>query len=170
MSNISIFYDVLDDALRQDLFNESKYFLTSKEFIWKTNYSWHPYVVQNSQPVLTRILDQDRSSQILNCLFKKEILDPNENYHVMNYIWTQGSYIPWHTDDHVKEAMTIYINDFWNINWGGIFLWDENNEIKGHPPIPNTAIKNSGELFHHVTPVTPNAESFRHTIQIWKPI
>lgn len=169
MSNITIFEHVLDNSLRQILLQESIELLKSGENVWKTNYSWNKGIVQTSQTVLARLYDKETSKKILTCLFDRGILDPQNQYNVMNYIWTHNSYIPWHNDNLTAQSMTIYLNDYWNIDWGGIFLWiDESGNIRGHFPAANTAVRNNSFAQHYVTPITSNADSFRYTVQIWK--
>ncbi len=45
---------------------------------------------------------------------------------VLFYIWVRGSYIPFHNDENFKAASSIYLNDFWDADDGGLFphfLW-----------------------------------------------
>jgi Rps23 Pro-64 3,4-dihydroxylase Tpa1-like proline 4-hydroxylase len=88
----------------------------------------------------------------------------------MNYVWTRLSYIPWHNDAASRIAITIYLNEYWDPDWGGIFLYStdiEPRNIKGYVPKFNTAIKNNNKILHSTTMISMDAKSPRITIQLF---
>lgn len=82
------------------------------------------------------------------------------------YVWTPGSYINWHNDGDYKYGFTLYMNDNWNENNGGIFLYKDhkdNYNVNGYIPQSNSLVKVKNN-FHSVTSITPNSP-LRLTIQ-----
>jgi Rps23 Pro-64 3,4-dihydroxylase Tpa1-like proline 4-hydroxylase len=109
---------------------------------------------------------------ILQQLHDRGIIEDKNtrNYHVMNYIWSRLSYIPWHNDNIHANAVTIYLNEHWDPDWGGIYLYYttiEANIIRGYVPKFNTAVKNNNRIAHSTTMVSMDAESPRVTIQLF---
>ncbi len=35
------------------------------------------------------------------------------------------SFIDWHRDSHCIAALTVYLNEKWNDNWGGYLIYEE---------------------------------------------
>jgi hypothetical protein len=58
------------------------------------------------------------------------------NATVFMHIWPPGSQIAWHhdmanEDQAPRIGSTIYINETWNWNWGGLFLYDDPDNGQG---------------------------------------
>jgi Rps23 Pro-64 3,4-dihydroxylase Tpa1-like proline 4-hydroxylase len=109
------------------------------------------------------------SGIILKQLLDRGVIN-DKNYDVMNYVWTRLSYIPWHNDSIYTSAVTIYLNEFWDPDWGGIYLYHtdmEPKDIKGYIPKFNTAIKNNHKIYHSTTIIAMDAELPRITVQLF---
>jgi len=92
----------------------------------------------------------------------------HRHYHVMNYVWTRLSYIPWHDDGQRPEAITLYLNDQWDLDWGGLILYrDRKQQIRAYPPTFNCGLKNSNSVIHSTTPVNLDAPEPRFTVQLF---
>lgn len=100
----------------------------------------------------------------------------------MFYIWQHHSGISKHTDHGYNFAATIYLNPYWDVDWGGTFLyynkdinWDrsqdeymyDNENWKLVVPECRTMVLNTDETLHMVTPLSPLSPELRYTIQIW---
>ncbi len=85
------------------------------------------------------------------------------------YIWQYNSGISWHNDGMYKFAGTIYLNDEWHVNDGGLFVWLDKtlDELRVIIPQQNTMVLNTKKEGHLVTPVSSTAQNFRYTIQVW---
>jgi hypothetical protein len=169
--SISFYENVLDSNFANYLFRDGCSKFDEPNYCWKTNYTWEPRIVKSSHTVLVRKITGDDENTILTQLKNCGIINSAEGYYVMNYLWTKLSYIPWHTDGHVDEAVTVYLNPEWNPDWGGCFLYieDENtNQVKGYLPKFNTAIRNGSHMWHTVTPISLDSTCPRHTLQIFK--
>jgi hypothetical protein len=83
------------------------------------------------------------------------------------YVWNSYSGISSHNDAKHKFGGTIYLNSFWDIDYGGVFLWDENDKVNAFCPEYNSMIVNAEKQIHRVTSISPVAPYPRLTIQIW---
>jgi hypothetical protein len=164
---IEMFEDVFEPAFCTFLLNDSRAKLAGSNEFTRSNYQWANNVVLASQPVLIRHYDPGLSAIILDQLVKRGVIS-TPDFMVMNYAWSRLSYIPWHNDGMHDVAISVYLNDVWDPDWGGLFLYrDETGAIHGHAPKCNTAVKNAGHVEHATTMVAPDAPSPRLTLQIF---
>jgi hypothetical protein len=163
-----VFYeDVFEPAFCRHLLKDARGSLTEGRTFTRSNFQWKERVVRSSMPVLVRDYGAAEAALILAQLVKKGLIE-NDDYHVMNYAWTRLSYIPWHSDGSKDVAVTIYLNDEWPKDWGGIFLYvDEGSELRGRFPAFNSGLKNSANLLHATTPVALDAAEPRYTVQLF---
>ena len=73
----------------------------------------------------------------------------------------------YHNDFAYRFGATIYLNNEWHINQGGLFVYKQNNEHKVYVPEFNSMVLNDDKSWHLVTPVSVYAGKFRTTLQIW---
>jgi hypothetical protein len=108
--------------------------------------SWESGLQANSSPIIRYVLN--RSDDDLFQLLKKEIENKIPFYidGIVIHFSPKLSYIPWHRDNHVTAALTIYLNKIWDPNWGGYFLYKLNDEIRGIKPEFNLAILQEGGM------------------------
>lgn len=165
---MEIHKNILEPEFAKQLFKDSHEKFLGSNFCWSTNYNWQASLVNASHPVLTRPYDVETANKILDVLIEKGVVT-HRNFAVMNYVWTKLSYITWHNDDKYDQSVTIYLNDFWDWNWGGIFLYKEDNgqEVKGFIPEFNSAVANTKNYSHSVTPIHLDCQMPRITIQIF---
>lgn len=167
MSGLSIYKDVLNEDLCRFLLKNSIQELTKGRSFRSSNFQWDSAVVKSSHPVFVRDCEGVLASLVLSQLHEKNIIN-DLNYSVQNYAWTKLSYIPWHRDSHRRSSITLYLNEFWDRDWGGIFIYEDagSGEVKGHVPQFNTAIKNDMNVAHAVTMITTDPALPRFTLQI----
>ena len=109
------------------------------------------------------VYDQELKNKILNTVkdkFKREIKG------IMFYYWMPCSHIPWHDDSNHNGGITIYLNENWDKDHGGIFLFDDGKEIRGIYPNKNRAVEQYGGFSHSVCPTSMKSD-IRRTIQIF---
>lgn len=99
----------------------------------------------------------------------KHLLPPHETLIQQIYVWPVASGISVHNDGNHKFGATIYLNDSWDLNYGGLFIWGDKatGELKVRMPEFNSLVLNDDQEQHLVTPVAHNCPMLRHTIQIW---
>lgn len=72
----------------------------------------------------------------------------------MIYYWPVGSYIPWHNDAHATWTATLYCNKVWDMDWGGLFLYKEEDKILAEVPEWNKLIIQTDKEWHCTTSIT----------------
>jgi len=134
---------------------------------WYTSLSWPKNVGIDSGAVC--ILPTPRFIEPIKDHLTK--LNPDFAHHeimVQLYVWLPGSYIPWHLDEGKAFGATIYLNEEWDRNWGGTFLYEDEGEIRGEIPEFNKLVLNYGDNTpHHVTSIHHSCAQKRRTVQIW---
>lgn len=138
--------------------------------IW-TNLNWHNSLTSNSSLVLCVRPPKDMEQEIEDFLVKEGILDFTQHKKITDTgmainIWGRGSFITAHPDANYSKAVTVYLNEDWIYNHGGIFHWQspETQSWYSITPSFNKAVINEGGLLHGITPVQSD---FRITIQIF---
>lgn len=141
-------------------FNEDKF------NIFGTNYVWPSYIVMDSNTILIHKIQKDMEifEKINYQLEKKISITPKA---CLIYFFTPGSHIPWHTDNEKSQgAISVYLNDVWDKNNGGLFHYDIDGDIKTIIPEKNLAIQQFGIVPHSVSCLTRNSQ-VRVSLQIW---
>mgnify|MGYP000361929367 CR=1 FL=1 len=111
--------------------------------------NWGPRIIQESAPVMIYdMVDPDILQKRL-----KEVYPTEEDIHFMIYYWPVGSYVAWHPDHHVEMTATVYMNKYWNRDWGGLFLYEEGDNILAEVPEWNKLIVQTDKDWHSTTPV-----------------
>jgi len=78
-------------------------------------------------------------------------------------VWDTGSGCNWHADNHVDFACTIYLNDRWQEEWGGLLKYRPKDEDKYVIPDTGTMVINTDQTYHMVT--EQKAPFYRYTLQ-----
>ena len=169
-----------DNVLDEELIENIMGYFKSKLLVnvWGSNIGWDQNLSLISSNVLThditnKVLIKEIKNTIettLNVSFDEEELD----FLPAIYVWSGGSYITWHQDQNFPYNGTIYLNEEWDSDDGGVFLYRENHtdEIKGIEPTYNSMIVNSRteddpHNFHCVSCIVPGTIKKRITIQ-WR--
>jgi Rps23 Pro-64 3,4-dihydroxylase Tpa1-like proline 4-hydroxylase len=101
---------------------------------------------------------------------KKHIPNNYSGLYMQFHVFQYYSGVAAHDDGTRTFGATIYLNKDWDVNWGGIFLWKENEKdeiLKGVLPKPNMMVLNDETQIHMVTPISPDCKEPRISIQIW---
>jgi len=169
-----------DNVLNEELIkNIMEYFksMLGKD-VWSSSSGWD----QNLSLISANTLTHGITNNILKKEIKKSIEEAievnfdeeNLNFLPLIYVWSGGSYITWHEDHMYPYNGTIYLNEEWDSDDGGVFLYKDNftNEIKGIEPTYNSMVVNSGteddpHNFHCVTCIVPGTIKKRVTLQ-WR--
>ena len=91
-----------------------------------------------------------------------------DDYMVMYYEGEGEFSLNWHTDKAYSASASIYLNDDWNDNYGGYFVFKMNGEklTTGVSPDLGTAVFQKGKILHAVTATRHNAP-LRKSIQVF---
>jgi Rps23 Pro-64 3,4-dihydroxylase Tpa1-like proline 4-hydroxylase len=173
---IKTYKNTLDENLIKKIFNYLKN-IFGKE-VWSSSISWN----QNLSLISSNILTHTIYDKFLIKSIKKNIEDnikidfdeKNLDFMVSIYVWCGGSYITWHDDSCYPYNGTIYLNEEWDSDDGGVFLYKDNQtkEIRGVNPIYNSMVVNSASETdphndHCVTCIVPGTIKKRITLQ-WR--
>jgi Rps23 Pro-64 3,4-dihydroxylase Tpa1-like proline 4-hydroxylase len=160
------FENFLDEDLYEESIKTAEYLLTLGNNTFSTNRWWDFCIRKDSYPVFVHNINQESDlyrniRKTIEEKTKSIIQDDN----IMLYYWTRHSYIPWHNDGiKYKGAITIYLNRDWHSDYGGYFLYEEQDEIKAVLPKRNLGVMQYGGLSHSTTPVNFDGD-IRFTIQ-----
>ena len=80
-----------------------------------------------------------------------------------------NSHIPWHIDNH-KTGITIFLNNDWDLDHGGLFLYkdrDNNDNIKAILPEKNKIVIVRNGITPHAVSILSNNSKIRRTLQIF---
>lgn len=84
------------------------------------------------------------------------------------HIWQKGSGIRWHEDgDSKRIAATIYLNEFWNSNWGGLFLYDNHGQTGWYNPQYNNCVWFQSPMWHCVSIIAADIPHPRLSVQLF---
>ena len=106
----------------------------------------------------------------IDALRAAEIISPSDLLHVGVYRWERLSGMGLHTDGHTDTAVTFYMNDVWDRNWGGDFTYYESRSDLdmgiGHSvaPAANRLVVNHSTIDHKVNYCSTTAQD-RLTLQ-----
>lgn len=176
--NIEVIDDIICESLWINLFHMNNSLMNKgalennvKTF---TNFGlWDYNIIGDSTPVIVYEIQTYKETStdpiiihLIETLAKRDI--DIRNTTIMFYNWTAMSHIPWHNDGHAKAALTIYLNEEWDPNWGGAFLYkdSESDDIKAIYPQARRGVLQTGGVMHHVCPTSRSAP-IRNTIQIF---
>ena len=173
---IRTYNNVLDEDLIKNVMEYFKSIMGAD--VWGSSIGWDQNLSLISSNTLThrisnKTLEKEIKSSIEKALdvdFEKEEL----TFVPSIYVWGGGSYITWHPDECYPYNGTIYLNEEWDSDDGGVFLYKDNltNEIKGIEPSYNSMVVNfstedNPHNYHCVTCIVPGTIKKRITLQ-WR--
>jgi len=167
---MQIYKNVLTSTTMSHVQRELSNFLETPNSIWAcSSFKWSDSVkLIISCSTMMAELSPGLRGVVLEDL--QDFLPPiNQNQlSISYYVWTPNAGISLHDDGKYKFGATIYLNEFWDPNDGGIFLYQNSlDDWRAHVPTFNTMSVNTSGTYHMVTPVSPYAKQHRYTIQIF---
>ena len=164
---MQIYENALTETTLSIVHRELTNFMETPEKWTPSNFNWDNNIRINvSGTTLVTFVSNGVTELILEDL--EDIIPPMTNKKIQYFVWTPNSGISIHDDGHVKFGATIYLNQTWDINDGGLFVYQhEPNDWRVHVPTFNTCTINDTCSLHMVTPVSPFARHNRYTIQIF---
>ena len=135
--------------------------------IWKSNINWGENIVKGSSLVLAYELKDIHLEYIKNKFIELNSIFKDKDIVGHFYVWTKGSQIPFHNDNNYTHGCTLYLNKYWDVDWGGLYLWLENDKLNTEKPEFNKLIINTNNIRHGTSVVNYNAPEERITLQIF---
>lgn len=158
---------VISNALPLELIAAVKGHITAQEYIRTNHTSWQATVVNLSGPIYMADVSEQLHFEIKSNLSKLapefELMGFDANIYVS--MGGRYSYIPWHTDSNYAYAATVYLNEQWDREWAGYFMYEaEGGRLEAIAPEFNKAIILKPPIEHCVT--MPNVHApIRYAIQ-----
>ena len=168
---MKIYEDVLPYKLLQKCIEELRSSLKSK--VWGiSNLFWDDALKVGLVGNVSMKHLPDELSLEVHEVVSKYFSKIGNDFMYQYYIWNKMAGISNHDDGRYAEGATLYLNEIWDPNWGGLFVWKDKNEKKEYKlnaicPKQNMLIINDEQEMHLVTPVAPTIPHIRVTIQIW---
>jgi hypothetical protein len=156
---VNIYENILSESLYNETFDYVKSLFKNKGLQFTTSFfHWEESLIANSPPILR--YDFDTSDNIIAKKIQKEI-ENKFPYFIATFtlhIWPNSSYITWHNDPHCHAALTIYLNEKWDKNWGGYFMHEDIDGIKAIKPERNLGVLQENNIEHSVTTINSGAD------------
>jgi hypothetical protein len=135
----------------------------------RTNYCWEKDVIGGTSLVNIYHLENELLNKLWFELKELKILEENDELEAMVYVWTPGSYIPIHNDNTMdnRKVLTSYLNEIWDISYGGMFHYKNKDTDKWEmvEPKQGLLVFNDGYEPHFTTPVL--GENLRVSLQMF---
>ena len=165
---MKLFNNVLTENLLSDIRMDISE--AHDEEAWKSSFAWRYGLTTGFfSNCLSHSIEGEMKERILVEI--GSFLPKCEEYILQYYVWQQHSGIAVHDDSGKVFGATIYLNDTWQPENGGIFLYKDKEkpgpEWTALLPEHNTMVINDNKEKHMVTSVSPYTTDLRYTIQIW---
>jgi len=136
--------------------------LKTQETKWKTSFQWESQIRRASSPIPILLLPDKFTTPIHQTLKEKagltwkESATPQQSQY---YLYPPGGYIGWHNYVIYEFASIIFLNTMWNLDWGGVFLYEDLKGLglRGEVPTFNKCLVNGGGVPHGVSRLSPDA-------------
>lgn len=134
----------------------------------RTNFfNYEAGVVTISNAVFGFDLDEELKITVLKEFIAKGMLPSMpKKAQVYIHLFSRNSFIPWHDDKKYPYTATVYLNETWDVDFGGLFLYEDDSNLKCIMPKFNTAVYFEPPLGHATTVTTINAP-LRESLQIF---
>lgn len=164
LHNMKPVHNLLERSFYKEINHLSKTMYKNKDY--EINSSWVKGIKGFSKPVFVHTInDASIHKRLKSNLSNVGINRPIKG--AMLYFWIPGSYIPWHNDVIYTAGLTIYLNDYWKIEYGGLFqFYTKPNVVETITPSANLGVYQEGGVPHSTTVVAKNAP-VRRTLQVF---
>ncbi len=175
MKFVRKFDNFLSEELYKELISTARYLIKSPSQCFATNKFWTYDIVKDSFPVILHSIDvnselynklQYEIFSKLDCFFIEQNIRVKKKAEFLLYYWTRFSYIPWHCDANYHGGLTLYLNEEWDADWGGYFMYKNEDGISAIAPSKNSAVLQYGGINHTTTAVNFNGD-LRITLQLF---
>lgn len=165
---LTVYKNFLEETDFKKVQEYCDYCLTDEDTPVRTSYqSWADWLIRDS--FVAFIHDVPVDHEVYSIVENKvsSVLPDYNVKCVLFHYWTKFSYIPWHNDTNHDAACTIYLNEEWDSNNGGYFLFfADTHRIEALPVERNKAVIQEGGIMHSTTPVTVDG-NVKKTAQIF---
>lgn len=158
----------IHNAFSTELLQKVKAYSYTQKNVRTNLTSWNPELIGTSGAILLYDLKDELLAEVKEEV-RKHISNIDE-YGPLTAMYVLGgrfSFIQWHDDTPHTFAMTIYLNEQWDMNWGGTFVYeDANKQLITVYPQYNKAIHFEPPVWH-TTNMSNLQAPLRESIQIF---
>lgn len=163
--------EVIENILSLDLINELHEYVSSRshEYVWRNaTIAWPQDLTVGSSSVMIMDLEKFRDklynevAEKIPSIKQLELELPFPMFHSIPPMGLMG----WH-EDYNPINVTIYLNEFWDKQWGGLFLYEEEDEIKVIKPKFNNGVVVSMNQPHGVSMIPYTCPISRYSVQLF---
>ena len=166
---------IINKVLSESLFQRVKGELKSKlhKDCWRTSFlTWDPFlhIGITGSCLMTDV--SDKFNELIHKQIESYLPEPVNKIKCIFHVFQPQSGIARHNDGHMKFGATIYLNDTWDSNAGGWFVWEDEETRQGGThkallPTRNMMVLNDNHEKHWVTSIAATPPDNRCSIQIW---
>lgn len=157
---------VINNFLSIPLLKEIHEHIVNLKFSWTQNDAWDSDLRVGSIPIAIADLTPFKERIIEETLVHLPELKGLEVPQPMFYSCPQMASIGWH-EDYYPSSISIYLNEYWDRQWGGFFMYEDGSEIKAIKPEFNMAVIVPPNIQHSVTQVAHYSPVRRFSIQLF---
>jgi hypothetical protein len=130
-------------------------------------FNWDAKVTGVSSAIFKFSLTDELKELVAKELIEKNIIQSTpKQWNVAIQLNSRMAYIPWHDDATWVFTATVYLNNEWDPEWGGYFVYKDDNEIKAIVPSHNKSVSFKTPFQHSVLLTAINAP-LRESLQIF---
>jgi hypothetical protein len=167
MQELKVIKNFFDKEEIEFIKNCSEEYLKEKEILLSDRGTWDPRLNTSFGEVKIYNINKKVDSELFDLVSNKTKKVLNIGNPVMNfYYWGNSSNINWHDDCDYLGGATIYLNEKWDRNWGGYFIYEKDKKLGVEIPRFNKCVFQFGSVPHATTPLSIGAP-IRKTLQIF---
>lgn len=156
----------IDNFFSIGLLTEIHEYIVNLKFGWAQNDAWNSDLRIGSVPIAIADLSPFHDKLFSEVQARIPGVIGLSLPHPMFYACPQLASIGWH-EDYYPYSVSVYLNDYWDKQWGGFFLYEEEGQMKAIKPEFNTAVIVPPNVQHSVTPVSHFSPVRRFSIQLF---
>ena len=163
---------IVENTLSKDLLEKLYAFTRTGRQPSSTNFfGYEAGVTGVSNAIFGFYLEEDMLDQLSSELIEKKIMSHTPKKWMAHVnLFSRGSFIPWHGDLGYAFSMTVYLNQTWDEDWGGAFIYRKEQSVDSEISCIYPKY-NLGVYFYppmaHTTSLTAINAPLRESLQIF---
>ena len=163
MSYLNTQENFLSDSLLQKLGE----FTYSEPPLRSNITSWEGFLIGASSAILIQDIEGELKNDLVSEIKNKLDIDFSGCTFECTYVLgTRGSFLQWHNDGNHFYSITVFMNDNWDRNYGGAFMYEIDDVVTAVYPKRNKAVLMKPPV-EHGTSATSQDAPLRQTVQVF---
>lgn len=166
MKNVIKYESFFTELVYSEIVEHVKSIIKNKSNSFTTSFIWQESLKGNSGLIARYEFEKSDIEILKKIKGETEKKIPYIISKVVLHLFPPLSYITWHDDTHVKGALTVYLNEQWDENWGGYLMYKEDNQVKAIKPERNLGVLQKNGVEHSVSCVNIGSD-YRMSLQFF---